>query len=226
MRAPHYRIAAALVAATALGACARGMQLAPGTGVISVEEARTAPAAGGMGAAMYDHTAADVHFMSGMIAHHAQAVVMAGWAVSHGASDAIRRLCERIVVGQNDEIVLMQTWLRDRREPVPSATATRMRMVMNGMEHDMLMPGMLSDEQMAQLDKARGVDFDRLFLHGMIGHHEGAIIMVDELFNSPGAGQEEIVFRFASDVYADQTTEIGFMQKMLAALPGGGDRSP
>ena len=83
----------------------------------------------------------------------------------------------------------------------------------------MLMPGMLTDEQLAQLDAARGMAFDRLFLTLMIQHHEGAVTMVDELFGSPGAGQDEVVFRFASDVYADQTTEIDRMQKMLAALP-------
>lgn len=84
----------------------------------------------------------------------------------------------------------------------------------------MLMPGMLTDEELAQLDKARGSEFDRLFLTAMIRHHQGAITMVDQLFGTSGAGQDEVVFRFASDVYADQTTEIERMQKMLAATPG------
>jgi uncharacterized protein (DUF305 family) len=132
----------------------------------------------------------------------------------------VRLLCERIVVGQGDEIKLMQTWLRDRNQPVPAANAMRMKMMMNGMEHEMLMPGMLSDEEMAQLDKARGPEFDRLFIVGMIKHHYGAITMVDEMFGTPGAGQDEVVFRFASDVYADQTTEIERMQKMLTSLQG------
>ena len=88
-------------------------------------------------------------------------------------------------------------------------------MKMNGMEHDMLMPGMMTDEQMAALDKARGPEFDRLFLTGMIGHHQGAIDMVDVLFKSYGAAQDELVFKFASDVYADQSTEIDRMQQML-----------
>jgi uncharacterized protein (DUF305 family) len=162
---------------------------------------------------------ADVHFMSGMIPHHAQAVLIAGWAATHGAGDAIRRLCERIVVGQQDEIALMQNWLRDQNQPVPEADATHLRMTMNGAAHDMLMPGMLNAEQLAQFDRARGTEFDRLFLQAMIRHHEGAISMVDQLFASQGAGQDEVVFRFASDVYADQTTEIERMQKMLAALP-------
>jgi uncharacterized protein (DUF305 family) len=164
---------------------------------------------------------ADVKFMSHMIPHHAQAVVMAGWAQSHGARDAVRILCERIVVGQGDEIALMQMWLRDRGQVVPDAKATKMKMVMNGVEHEMLMAGMLTDEEMAALDKARGPEWDRLFLVGMIKHHQGAIDMVDELFKSYGAAQDEMVFKFANDVYADQSTEIDRMQKMLA---GGSER--
>jgi uncharacterized protein (DUF305 family) len=163
--------------------------------------------------------AADVHFMSGMIPHHAQAVLIAGWAESHGARRDVRILCERIVVSQRDEIALMQTWLADRALPVPAANATHHRMNMGGVEHDMLMPGMLTAEELARLDKARGPEFDRLFLTYMIKHHEGAIAMVDELFKAHGAAQDEVVFRFASDVYADQTGEIERMQKMLA---GGG----
>ena len=89
---------------------------------------------------------ADVEFMSGMIPHHAQAVVMAGWAPSHGARSDVAVLCERIVVGQRDEILTMQTWLGDRGLPVPDATSTRHKMTMNGMTHEMLMPGMLTDE--------------------------------------------------------------------------------
>jgi uncharacterized protein (DUF305 family) len=133
----------------------------------------------------------------------------------------VRILCERIVVGQRDEIATMQTWLRDHDQPVPNAKSMRMKMVMNGVEHDMLMPGMLSDEEMAQLDRARGPEFDRLFLVGMIKHHQGAIDMVDGLFKAYGAAQEETVFRFASDVYADQSTEIERMRKMLAAPAAG-----
>jgi uncharacterized protein (DUF305 family) len=163
--------------------------------------------------------AADVEFMSGMIPHHAQAVIMAGWAPSHGARTDVAILCERIVVAQRDEIGMMQTWLRDRGQFVPDATSTRHRMKMNGVEHDMLMPGMLSAEEMAQLDKARGGEWDRLFLAGMIRHHEGAIKMVDDLFESYGALQDDDLYKFASDIYADQTTEIERMRKMLAG-PG------
>jgi len=168
----------------------------------------------------YPYTAADVYFMSGMIPHHAQAVLIAGWAPSHGASEDVQRLCERIVVAQRDEIALMRNWLKDRHEQVPDSNATHMRMNMGGMTHDMLMPGMLNDEELAQLDKSRGVEFDKLFLADMIKHHQGAVSMVNDLFGTNGAGQDEVVFRFASDVYADQTTEIDRMQKMLAAKSG------
>jgi uncharacterized protein (DUF305 family) len=158
---------------------------------------------------------ADVDFMAGMIPHHAQAVIMAGWAPSHGARKDVAILCERIVVEQRDEIAMMQGWLSDRGQTVPDATSTRHKMKMNGMEHDMLMPGMMSDEEMAALDAARGPEFDRLFLIGMIKHHQGAIDMVDVLFKAYGAAQDETVFKFASDVYADQSIEIDRMHAML-----------
>ena len=176
---------------------------------------RPAPPAAGPGSAGKAYTSADVQFMTGMIAHHAQAVLMAGWAPSHGASASLRAMCERIVVGQGDEIVLMQRWLRDRHEMVPDGNAAHD--MMPGMDHH-LMPGMLTPQQLMQLDSARGGEFDRLFLTFMIQHHMGAITMVNELFGSQGGGEEEIVFRFASDVYADQTTEIARMNRMLDAL--------
>jgi uncharacterized protein (DUF305 family) len=154
-----------------------------------------------------------------MIPHHAQAVIMAGWAPTRAASPSVRVLAERILVAQKDEIALVRNWLREVGAPVPPANATHMRMDMGGMQHDMLMPGMLTDAEMAQLEKARGTAFDRLFLTFMIRHHEGAVKMVDELFASYGAAQNETVFRFASDVYADQTTEISRMQKLLDSLP-------
>ena len=157
-----------------------------------------------------------MHFMAGMIAHHAQAVLIAGWAPSRAASAAVRALCERIVVGQRDEIVLMQRWLRDRHETVPEVDTSRHSMP--GMDHASLMPGMLTAEQLEQLDSSRGPEFDRLFLKFMIQHHQGAITMVNQLFGSQGGGEEEIVYRFASDVYADQTTEIDRMTRMLDVL--------
>ena len=165
------------------------------------------------------YTAADVYFMSGMIGHHAQAVLIAGWAPSHDASGSLRTLCERIVVGQRDEIGLMQGWLRTRREPVPNADGSGGHQ-MPGMDHNMMMPGMLTPEQLAELDQARGPEFDRIFLTFMIQHHEGALTMVDQLMNARGAAQDDTIFKFAADVSADQSTEIARMQLMLEARGG------
>ena len=170
------------------------------------------------------YTAADVHFMAGMIAHHAQAVLIAGWAPTHGAGPALRALCERIVVGQRDEIAAMQRWLRERHEPVPDADARGH--TMPGMDHAMLMPGMLSDAQLAQLDSARGPDFDRLFLTDMIQHHRGALTMVRTLIDTPRAARDGLLFQIASDVSADQTAEIDRMTRMLDALSHTSPRSP
>ncbi len=166
----------------------------------------------------YPYSQADVDFMSGMIPHHAQAVLIAGWADSHGARPDIRVLCERMVIAQRDEIEFMRNWLRDRGERVPAANATHHRMKMNGVEHDMLMAGMLTAEELAQLDRARGPEWDRLFMTFMIRHHQGAIKMIDELFASYGALQDDDVYKLASDMYADQTTEIERMEKMLAGM--------
>ena len=172
------------------------------------------------------YTAADIEFMTGMIGHHAQAVKMASWAQSHDASRALQIFCGRIATGQTAEIGLMQQWLKERNQPAPEADARGMKMSMAGMDHYVMMPGMLTDEQMKELDAARGAEFDRLFLTFMMQHHRGALTMVDKLFNTPGAAQDEIVFKFANDVQADQTTEIDRMQQMLDALPqGSGDRT-
>ncbi len=170
------------------------------------------------------YTAGDVQFMTGMIGHHAQAVLIAGWAPTHGASASMRALCERIVVGQNDEIRLMKHWLSVRHETIPEDHASH---DMPGMDMGQMpmMPGMLTREQLAQLDAARGPEFDRLFLTFMIQHHKGALTMVDQLFGTKGAGEEETTFRLASDIYADQSTEIDRMNRMLAALPSG-EKSP
>ena len=164
------------------------------------------------------YTQADVAFMTGMIGHHAQAVLIAGWAPSHGASSQVQVLCERIVVAQNDEIATMEGWLKARKLPVPDPGAMQ-HMMMPGMDHGALMPGMLTPTQMAQLDSARGPAFDRLFLTFMIQHHQGALTMVDQLFNAPGAMQDDVMYKFAADVSADQSTEIERMTKMLAAMP-------
>jgi len=165
------------------------------------------------------HSPADVYFMQGMIPHHAQALRMAALVPDRSERREIRVLAERMAVAQGDEIELMRQWLADRDEEVPPANATHMRMNHGGMIHDMLMPGMLTEAQFEELEAARGDAFDRLFLTRMIEHHLGAISMVDDLFASPGAAQEDFVFKFASDVYADQTTEIRHMTVMLSRIP-------
>jgi len=171
------------------------------------------------------YTAGDIEFMSGMIMHHAQAVKMAGWAASHGANKSLQIYCGRVAMAQTAEIGLMKQWLAERNQPVQEIDTTSADMMahmnMPGMDHSAMkmMPGMLAPAQMHQLDVARGVEFDRMFLIFMIQHHRGALEMVDTLFKTPGAAQDEIVFKFANDVHADQTTEIDRMQQMLDALP-------
>jgi len=160
------------------------------------------------------YTAADVRFMSGMIYHHAQAVLIAGWAASHNAGPSVQTLCDRIVASQTDEIALLSRWLATRHEAVPHPDPEHI--MMPDMDATRMMPGMLTAEQLAQLDRARGPDFDQLFLRLMIQHHQGAVTMVNQLF-AAGAGEEEPVYKMASSVYADQTTEIERMQRMLAA---------
>lgn len=191
--------------------------------------------------ARYPYTKADIDFMTGMIHHHAQAIEMSQWAPTHGASAEVQRLAARIINAQRDEIGTMQRWLRARNQPVPDAShdGMDMRASMHGgmagmhdmhamhqasgasddqQTHAMLMPGMLTEEQMKELDAARGSEFDRLFLTFMIQHHSGAVSMVKDLFGSYGAAQDELVFKFASDVNVDQTTEIARMRKMLAVV--------
>ena len=163
-----------------------------------------------------DYTPADVQFMSGMIYHHAQALLIAGWARSHGASPSVQTLCDRIVASQTDEINLLSRWLSDRNEAVPHVDPEHMMMPGMGGGDMHMMPGMLTPEQLARLDRARGADFDQTFLQFMIQHHEGAVTMVNELF-ARGAGEENPVYKMASSVFADQTTEIERMQRMLAA---------
>ena len=206
---------AAIVALASISACSSATQQS--TAIVPAESpaARVKADAG-----VQAFTPADATFMQGMILHHAQAVVMAGWAPTHGASETVKILAGRIDVGQRDEIAFMRRWLRDRKLPEFEYQASMPGMSMP----DHLMPGMLTPQQMEHLDAARGVDFDRLFLTGMIQHHQGALTMVDKLFSSQGAAQEEYVFRFASDVSTDQTTEIDRMRLMLAALSPKPDR--
>lgn len=206
----------------ALSAChsaprvATGVTMAPGAGVVGANS-RAAIAAADRAAAQF--APADVEFMQGMIPHHAQAVIMARWAPTHGARADIRILCERIAVAQSDEIRMMRRWLGERKQEMPDSLSTKHVMKMGGMVHESLMPGMLTDEQMKALDAAHGAAFDRLFLVGMIGHHEGAIAMVRELFSHGDAGHDETVFRFAADVEADQSAELNKMRLMLQTVP-------
>lgn len=221
MNASTGRVAASLKVLVGITLCS-GATRAVGQAVPKPVSTPAAIAKAREDSARRPYTAADIHFMSGMIHHHAQAIVMAAWAPSHDAGASVRTLCERIINAQRDEIVIMQQWLRDRQLPVPGAEPTPMKMVMNGVEHEMLMPGMLSEDQMRRLDQARGPEFDRLFLSFMIQHHQGAVAMVKELMATDGAAQDETVFKFAADVNVDQTTEIARMQKMLTALLSGG----
>jgi len=165
----------------------------------------------------------DVHFMTGMIGHHAQALLMCGFAPENDASLNMQTLCERIISSQQDEINLMQAWLRDRDLEVPEVHIADGVLMIHGPEHAMHMPGMLSPEQVEELSQARGPDFDRLFLLYMIQHHKGAVTMVDDLFATDGAAQgDDLIFRLASDIQADQTSEIERMELMLEAMGSSG----
>ena len=214
---------AALLAATAAAACGRASAGAPAPAPQSSAASATTAARVRADSLRRPYTEADVRFMSDMIGHHAQALVMAAWAPTHGAESSIQVLAERIINAQQDEIATMQHWLADRGKPVPDPSAGGATHEMSHAGHDMampgmLMPGMLTAAQMTALDSARGPAFDHLFLTGMIQHHRGAVTMVQQLFDTPGAARDELVFKFANDVNADQSTEIARMETMLAAL--------
>jgi uncharacterized protein (DUF305 family) len=191
------------------------------------------------------HTAADISFMQGMIVHHGQALVMTNLAKSRAGSRDIQLLAQRIELSQDDEIRLMERWLRDRGEPMtPEADPHAMHQAAGhaaaaehaahqaaaapatghegraaaGASRAVPMHGMLTPEELDRLAATSGREFDRLFLEYMIRHHEGAVTMVNELFASPGAGQEGEIFQFASHVEADQNIEIRRMQGMLATM--------
>jgi uncharacterized protein (DUF305 family) len=154
------------------------------------------------------HTAADVRFMQGMIGHHAQALEMTELLKTRSTDPDMQKLALRIELSQADEIRMMQEWLQARGAALPDPHA-------HHLHGATLMPGMLTQEQMTRLASAQGREFDRLFLEFMISHHVGALVMVEELFDSPGAGQEAEIFAFASDVDADQRMEIARMGAML-----------
>jgi uncharacterized protein (DUF305 family) len=157
------------------------------------------------------YTGTDIKFMQGMIGHHAQAVDMVALVPSRTSSEDVRRLALRIDVSQQDEMKMMQEWLQARNQQLPDPRAHHMMGAT-------LMPGMLTPEEMIRLAAAKGADFDRLFLEGMIKHHAGAITMVQELFATDGAGQTPEIFSYASDVDADQRMEIDRMGSMLKEL--------
>jgi uncharacterized protein (DUF305 family) len=183
-------------------------------------------------------TDADVAFVTGMIGHHAQALIMSELAPTNGASPSVQTLAARIINAQTDEISLMQRWLEDRGQPVPRVRIDGLNLTiemdagadaahdgheghMAHMDHGEAghqMPGMLTQEQLEELAAAFGPEFDRLFLTYMIDHHAGAVTMVDDLFAVDGSAQDGAVFKLASDVQVDQITEINRMQKMLDAM--------
>ena len=166
-------------------------------------------------------TEADVHFMSAMIGHHAQALLMADLVPDRASDPSVRTLAARIRSSQEDEITLMQQWLRDRGQEVAEFHIEGATLVLHGLHgsHDHGdMPGMLSGDQLAELEGAAGADFDRLFLRYMIQHHQGAVAMVHDLFATDAAGQDPDIFRFASDVQVDQTTEVARMERMLQEM--------
>ena len=215
--APFYllRMRAILILALAAGCRTAAPPPAPApastgltvtTNAAAIEKARA-------DSARYPYTDADVEFMTKMIGHHAQAVQIARWALTHGANPAVVRLAERVINAQVDEITIMQQWLLDRQKPVPGLGGDADH------THHMQMPGMLSQAQLQQLNAARGPEFDRLFLTLMIQHHKGAVEMVRKLFGTGGAAQDLLVFKFANDVQVDQTTEVARMEQMLANLP-------
>jgi uncharacterized protein (DUF305 family) len=262
--ASHRVRAAALVAAGAVGACRTTAPVttrAPSPAVAPAPQSAAAPGAAAAPAplvlvgaekarvdsARLPYTEADVRFMTHMIGHHAQAIEMSRLVPTRDASPAVRTLAERIVNAQQDEIGIMQQWLRDRGRPAPEpraaagaagaapapgassdhaghaghatpATTAGTGAAMPAMPAMAAMPGMLTAAQLAELGRARGRAFDRLFLQYMIQHHRGAVSMVRDLFATHGAGQDETVFKFATDVNVDQTTEIQRMQRMLVEL--------
>jgi uncharacterized protein (DUF305 family) len=158
---------------------------------------------------------ADVEFMQGMIMHHAQAVDMVALLRTRGKSPALKSFGEKIAISQTDEIGFMRRWLEDRGKPTTMQMDHSKMSAAEMKNMNMLMPGMLTPQQMTALAKARGAQFDHLFLTGMIQHHGGALTMVEALFTTPGAGQEPVLFDFATDIENTQSAEIKIMRGML-----------
>jgi uncharacterized protein (DUF305 family) len=221
MRTPAVLRRPLLAALAILCACAPGTPSRAGR---ALTPAQLAAQDGGIP----PYTKADVAFMQGMIGHHAQAVTMSAFAEPNGASSEVRVLAGRISVAQADEIAFMKTWLGKRKQTVPAgdmdamAHAHHAGMDMSAMSatgSSGMMPGMLTTAQMDTLKSAKGPAFDWYFLTFMIQHHRGAISMVDELMSAKGAANDDDVFKFVSDVVADQSTEIDRMELMLKSRP-------
>ena len=210
-------VALALVATAACGG-ASAAQAPPVIRPGPPGQASTVVAAGDAAKQPPQATAADIAFMQGMIHHHAQALDMVDLLDARSTDPDMKKLALRIRVSQTDEIKMMQRWLQARGQEAPDPRAHHAMPGMAGMEgmdHSVRMPGMLTPDEMARLAAAKGPEFDRLFLAGMIKHHGGALTMVKELFATPGAGQQSDIFAFASDVEADQQAEIDRMSAML-----------
>jgi uncharacterized protein (DUF305 family) len=229
---------AASILASSLSIPARGQQ-APSAGTPVVVQpgapgkpSKTLPPS--TRATLLQPSQADVEFMQGMIMHHAQAIEMTALISSHTENKDLRLLGARISSSQSDEIKFMKRWLATRGEPIsmamPDASDPKMPEMDKHMEHSAhplaLMPGMLTPEQMDALRKAKGAEFDHLFLTGMIQHHNGALIMVKDLFDTAGAGQDAELFNFATDADNSQRAEIRIMQSMLEKNPSEPEKKP
>jgi uncharacterized protein (DUF305 family) len=215
--AVHALLAVASLSALLFSSAARAQQTDPARPVVVQPGAPGAPSKtlpSSTRAILPPRSPADVEFMQGMILHHAQAVEMTAMIPSHTQNKDLRSLGARISSSQSDEINFMTRWLAARAELVPKAMPK-----MHGMDmsHHMMarMPGMLTPQQMEALQNAKGVEFDRLFLAGMIQHHNGALTMVKELFDTAGAGQDAELFNFATDADNTQRVEIRIMDTML-----------
>jgi uncharacterized protein (DUF305 family) len=203
-----------LVLFIAVAACKTGGGSSTGTKILQPgapgQDTRTISTAQATDLSKVGATAADIKFMQGMIGHHAQAVEMVALIADRTADPSMKMLGLRIQLSQEDEMKMMRKYLAERGATVPGPHSHH--------EPGGFMPGMLTQEEMTQLANAKGVEFDRLFLMGMIKHHGGAITMVEELFKTPGAGQEGGIYAFASDVVADQNMEIDRMGAMLKEI--------
>ncbi len=210
-----WRIATLLtvVASQACGGATTGLAPPPPPGPSPTAELEALYRAR-LDSARLNFSEADVRFMTGMISHHAQALQMAGFAPTRGVGPSVRILTARTINAQEDEIITMQQWLRDRGQSVPEVYVDGVDSAVR-VPGGMPMPGMLTPQQMRELDDARGPDFDRLFLTYMIQHHRGAVTMVHDLFDTDDAALDESVFKIASDIQADQTAEIARMKRML-----------